>query len=252
MIEFQKNLLRIIKNLVKEVEKDSKKKESKEISEGKTMYDLPKNRLLHPPKINNSGPNATVTMQCGETTYLKSRRQWPAYRAAVNLIKYFGCNEELLYEIFHFLPGVAALVEKNGKFLLGIRGNLAGTHAGMVSIPAGLMEPGENIIAALQRELYEETGFHGDFSKVAMGNNPDAPNITFVCLVLNPKGKMRETYEMKGKKFIWVSKKKLKPFILKGDSAEIAKEFIANGIETPKKLSLAPDIREGILSLKVF
>lgn len=52
--------------------------------------------------------------------------------------------------------GVQPIVTKNGKILLGQRKNVF--HSGSWGLPGGHLEPGETLLEAAARELFEETG----------------------------------------------------------------------------------------------
>lgn len=56
--------------------------------------------------------------------------------------------------------GVAVVVKRDGKILLGKRLNVAGS--GSWGLPGGHLEYGESLTAAAKRELLEETGLHAD------------------------------------------------------------------------------------------
>lgn len=251
-IDFLKKAIQILINGVQE---EAIKKEKDEIARGVDLRDESKARLISPPNFSSTGE---IILNLGETSYLTSRRMWAAYRPSLQIVRYFGADEAILYEIFHYLPGVAALVEKEGRFLIGVRSSsLGGTHKGMVSIPAGLMEQKEEIKESALRELNEETGLRGSVEKIADGKNPDAPNITFVCLIKNPEGEILSTYEAEGKQFIWVDKNLIISWLSKNeytdepnsDTMRIVETFKTYGIMVPDNLRMAPDIREGIKRL---
>ena len=54
------------------------------------------------------------------------------------------------------VPGVEAVVERDGRILLARRANAPG--AGLWDLPGGFVEEGEEPLAALDREVREETG----------------------------------------------------------------------------------------------
>ena len=187
----------------------------------------------------------------GETTYFTSRRMWSAYPLAIQLLRKNGIMDEVcLYGLFHYLPGVAYVVErKEGRlkfFLLGVRSEqLAGTHTGMVSVPAGLLEPGENIVGA--RELLEETGIEiGKATYTIAARNPDAPNTTFIHRVSTSQKNIKETYEAKGKTFIWVKGEILANTIIARNTTPLAREFRRQGIKVSNSLQIAPDILQAL------
>lgn len=248
--------------------------EKAEIRSGKVLRNDPKSRLLYPPFLlanpppiahdqtvetlhlwfpsNNSAQNMAIVT--GETTYFTSRRMWPAYPLAIQLLRKNGIMDEAcLYGLFHYLPGVAYVVEREeGRFnffLLGVRSEqLAGTHTGMISVPAGLLEPGEKIVGA--RELLEETGIKiGEATYTIAVKNPDAPNTTFVHRVSTSQKDVKETYEAEGKTFIWVEGETLANAIITGDMTPLAQKFRRQEIEVPDSLQIAPDILRGFTFL---
>jgi ADP-ribose pyrophosphatase YjhB (NUDIX family) len=56
----------------------------------------------------------------------------------------------------HSVPGAQALVERDGRVLLGRRAH--DPSAGLWDIPGGFLEEGEHPLDGLRRELLEETG----------------------------------------------------------------------------------------------
>ncbi len=54
---------------------------------------------------------------------------------------------------------VGAVVVRDGRLLLVERGR--GSGVGLWSIPGGRVEPGETLVSAVERELFEETGLRG-------------------------------------------------------------------------------------------
>ena len=56
----------------------------------------------------------------------------------------------------HSVPGAQALVEQDGRILLGRRAQ--DPSAGLWDIPGGFLEEGEHPLDGLRRELLEETG----------------------------------------------------------------------------------------------
>lgn len=249
-------------------------REDAEIRSGKVLRNDPKSRLLYPPfssanpppiahgqtvetlrlwfPSSNSSQNMAIVT--GKTTYFTSRRMWSAYPIAIQLLRKNGITDEAcLYRLFHYVTGVAYVVERlqerTNFFLLGVRsGQLAGTHTNMISVPAGLLEPGEKIVGA--RELLEETGIgQYEITHTIATRNLDAPNTTFVHRVLTSQKDIAETFEVKGKTFIWVGRKMLANAIATGNMAPLAKKFRQQGIAVPDSLKIAPDILQGLIFL---
>jgi 8-oxo-dGTP pyrophosphatase MutT (NUDIX family) len=191
-----------------------------------------------------------IKIVTGETTYLTTRRMWKAYHYVLALLKSRGIKDEVyLYNLFHYIPGTASVVESNNSILVGVRSQrLAGTHPGMVSIPAGLMKPRELINETNQRELKEESGIPaGKITKIIAVRHPDAPSFTFMCKVSTEQEEIRETYEAKGKTFIWVNKDRiLLPAIVDGDNQPLVEELRKQKINVSNNLQIAPDILEGL------
>jgi len=60
--------------------------------------------------------------------------------------------------------GVGAVAVRDGRLLLVRRGR--GMAAGQWALPGGKLEAGETIVAAVARELREETGLEGDVGEL--------------------------------------------------------------------------------------
>ncbi|GAA6754855.1 MAG: NUDIX hydrolase [Thermus sp.] len=67
------------------------------------------------------------------------------------------------YEIVEHKPAVAVIALQEGKMLF-VRQMRPAIGLAPLEIPAGLIEPGEDPLAAAQRELAEETGLTGDLT----------------------------------------------------------------------------------------
>ncbi|PIR12981.1 hypothetical protein COV49_03695 [Candidatus Falkowbacteria bacterium CG11_big_fil_rev_8_21_14_0_20_39_10] len=267
---FDDQLQKDVLNLIKVAVGKATKEEEPERQAGKNLFDGPISRLILPPTLakNLSTTSAdylqeTVSMQLpgiseiqqvkmvtGATTYLTARRMWQAYHYVLALLKSRGIEDEsCLYNLFHYIPGTASAVEFGDNILVGVRSQrLAGTHPGMVSVPAGLMRPGELICEGNHRELYEESGIPaGEITKIIAVRHPDAPSFTLMCKVQTEKSKIAKTYEAKGKTFIWVDKRRiLLPAIIDGDIQPLVDEFREQNIDVPNNLQIAPDILEGL------
>lgn len=63
-----------------------------------------------------------------------------------------------------WIPVVTGLIRKNGNLLLGLRPD--GSMAGVWEFPGGKVEPGEDPIHALKRELHEELGIDADVGRL--------------------------------------------------------------------------------------
>lgn len=76
--------------------------------------------------------------------------------------------------------GAAAVVRDGSGRVLMIRRAPGATRAGLWSMPAGFVDYGEDVRAAAQRELYEETGLRADIGRVlhAAGNFHDPAKLT--------------------------------------------------------------------------
>lgn len=189
----------------------------------------------------------------GRTNYLTSRRQWSAYKPACELLRANGIEDEaLLYNLFHYVPGAMVFVHNRGNILIGVRSaNLAGTHAGMISFPAGLISPSERVKEAARRELGEETGLENIklFPEIAPVRNPDAPSTTFCVAAETSQSAVKETFEMKGKKFIWVSFEQVLYPAIHGEMQPLIDTFAAHEIDVGPDPKIAPDALAG---LKIF
>lgn len=215
------------------------RREEGERASGKMLTDNPLMRLLSPVDQTNFKPEQ---IRLGRTTYLTSRRMWKVFPEARALA---GPDLAMIYELFHVLLGTAALVERGDQALVGVRSSqLAGTHAGMISIPAGLMNVDDpSIKSATLRELEEETGILGRIVKTVAADNPDAPNVTLVSLVRTDQKDVRETWEAKGKKFLWVPRSAVVR-AARGETALLSEEIRRRGVDNSGKV--APDTFSGI------
>lgn len=247
-------------------------REVRERESGKVLTDNPVARLLMPPAeertlsvgvdtfvspltltLPQSNEQISMITHLGVTSYLTSRRMWPAYPKVIALLHSLGIHDETcLYELFHYLPGIAAIVERDTNLgvyvLVGIRSaTLAGTHTGMVSVPAGLMRAHEKVTDAMKRELDEETGITSmEILATVASRNPDAPNTTFVFRVQTREVDVHETYEAKGRKFIWVNRDDALFPAVQGNGSKLVESFRTAGIELPDDVDIAPDIHEGL------
>ena len=90
----------------------------------------------------------------------------------------------------HPKVGVAIIVPRDGKFLLGKRKNSNG--AGMWAFPGGHLEMGEELEQCAARELKEETGMTtAGFRFVGTTNDifsSEKHYVTFFFLAFEPKG----------------------------------------------------------------
>jgi 8-oxo-dGTP pyrophosphatase MutT (NUDIX family) len=70
--------------------------------------------------------------------------------------------------------GLLLLYPRDGRLhlLLTLRGRDLPQHRGQVSLPGGLVEPGESIAAAALREAHEEVGLDPDVVRVLGGLSP--------------------------------------------------------------------------------
>lgn len=228
-----------IQNLIDQAVGVARASEEAERAAGKVLIDKPLVRLRAP--IDQTDFQSSP-MRLDSTTYLTSRRMWRAYPEARVLA---GSRISVLYELFHVLLGTASLVERDDEVLVGVRSSqLGGTHAGMISIPAGLMNVDDpSIESATLRELEEETGIHGRIVKTVAADNPDAPNITLVSLVTTDQVDVRETFEAKGKKFLWVPRSAVVR-AARGETTLLSEEIRRRGVDNSGKV--APDTFSGI------
>lgn len=268
-------LRRRIEGIIREEIEQAVEREVRERESGKILSDNPVARLLMPPveertlsigvdtytssvtlTLHRSNEQVPMVVHLGVTSYLTSRRMWSAYPEVIAMLQSLGIHDETcLYEIFHYLPGIAAIVERITDaavyVLVGIRSAiLAGTHSGMVSVPAGLLHGEESVEQGMRRELLEETGIREILlhSTVA-ARNPDAPNTTFVFRVETQEKTVRETYEAKGKRFIWVARDEALFPAMYGNTAQLTHAFQNAGIEVPQHIIIAPDILMGMQRL---
>lgn len=264
-------------NLIEQAVQKAITLEKTEKQNGKILQNNPVARLLLSPSMVNIGEtmlkgylNAQIKQNIaildketlgiihglfvtGETKYLTSRRQWVAYKPACELLQANGIEDEtLLYNLFHYVPGAMVFIRNRGKILIGVRSaNLAGTHAGMISFPAGMIAPYELVEEAARRELGEETGLTDiKFEEVfAPVRNPDAPSTTFCVEASTNQTDVKSTFEMKGKKFIWVSFGRVLHPAIRGEMQPLIDAFAAQSIDIGREPKIAPDALAG---LKIF
>jgi len=188
----------------------------------------------------------------GTTSYLTARRQWKAYRTALRMLPWGSGveSEDPFYEIFHYVPGVMVFLTSGGAILACVRSRqLAGTHVGTVSFPAGLMRPGEELFEVANRQLFDETGLRGVCNcekRIAMATNPEAPQTTYCFRWQTGESSVRETFEAEGKTFIWVPVHDCLEPAIAGDMGPMIKVFRNKGIDVPDTLQIAPDALEGL------
>lgn len=269
----------LVLNLIAEAIPKAKAKEDEERARSVNLFDGPVARLVCPPvpivgdalpeipegtrwlevaplRPLDGGKTDIFALFTTATTFLTTRRMWPVYHQALAIVREHELeNDSGLYPLFHYLMGVAAVVEADAKNLVGVRSGAVAIHAGMVSIPSGLAKPGERTYVAGQRELREETGIGGAWqlgSCVAV-RHPDAPSISFLYRATTVESAVRETYEAKGKKYIWVSRTGcLFPALRDGDMKPLVREFRRQGIDVADDLKFAPDILAGLQRIYGF
>jgi len=266
----------LVENLIADAVPKARAKEDDERARGMELFDGPVARLVCPPyplsaagvflenpegarwredvvlrPLDADTPPSTAIFTTA-TTFLTARRTWPAYRQALTILREHGVDDDfMLYRFFHYAPVVVAVVERFGQNLVGVRSASVATYAGMVSFPAGMVEPGESITYAVQRELREETGIRAKwhFGRAPSGvmvRHPDFPVIAFCYLAETDQEKVVETSEAKGKKFIWVSRTDcLFPALRDGDMQPLVREFRRQGIDVPDTLRFTPDTLAG-------
>lgn len=256
-----------IRELVAKTVEESKAREEDERAAGKILENNPVARQMAEAQSRDFGRvpegseyfqrfvcpssfSGTLYLFTGTTRYLESRRQWKAYQSAVDLLCEVGRqDEDPLYTIFHYVPGVMIFVTNQDRILAGIRSRqLAGTHVGMVSFPAGLVKPGELLEDAAWRQLGEESGIHHlEVKPVAVDvRNPDAPQTTYCFKGVTKEHELHETFEAEGKTFIWVSVRDCLDPAIAGDMRPMIAAFRARGINVPDDLRIAPDALEGL------
>ncbi|MEK7516490.1 MAG: NUDIX hydrolase [Patescibacteria group bacterium] len=262
----------LVENLIAEAIPKAMAKEDEERARGMTLFDgsvarlvclpipLPTGALLEIPEGTcwheearlrplDGGLTDIFALFTTATTFLTTRRMWPVYQQALAILREHGFTDDsVLYRLFHYVSGVAAVVEADAKNLVGVRSAAVAIHAGMVSIPGGLAKPGERTYVTGKRELREETSIGGawQIDQGVMVRHPDAPSITFLYRARTVESAVRETYEAKGRKYIWVPRADcLFPALRDGDMQPLVCEFRRQGIDVPDTLKFAPDILEG-------
>jgi mutator protein MutT len=81
----------------------------------------------------------------------------------------------------HTYIDVMIILERDGHLLLAERAN-TGYADGLLNLPSGKVDPGENVIEAVVREAREEVGIHLE---------PPALRIAHVMHMRNPEGRTR-------------------------------------------------------------
>ena len=82
------------------------------------------------------------------------------------------------------LPGVAVLVEKDDKLLIGKRG-LNSVESGKWCLPCGFVEHHENYLDAAHREVFEETGLEIEITAlINVSSNWITPDLHTIVIVL--------------------------------------------------------------------
>jgi ADP-ribose pyrophosphatase YjhB (NUDIX family) len=82
------------------------------------------------------------------------------------------------------LPGVAVLIEKDGKLLIGKRSQNS-IQSGKWCLPCGFVEHHENFLDAAHREVLEETGLEIKItSLINVSSNRIAPDLHTIVIVL--------------------------------------------------------------------
>ncbi|TDQ83115.1 8-oxo-dGTP diphosphatase [Dongia mobilis] len=89
---------------------------------------------------------------------------------------YLGRLRQKIGSDLLLLPGASCLfVNEAGELLLERRSDF-----GLWGIPGGNMEPGEDIVSSLRREMLEETGWNAaDFIPYGFASDPATKTITF-------------------------------------------------------------------------
>jgi 8-oxo-dGTP diphosphatase len=111
-----------------------------------------------------------------------------------------------------FNIGSNALIVRDGKVLLGLRKNVAG--AGTWGLPGGHLEFGEELDAAVKRELLEETGLViKDLELVCITNAPQeqAHYIQLVFMVRNFDGEVQLKEPNRCERWSWFPLDQLPP-----------------------------------------
>ncbi len=97
--------------------------------------------------------------------YMRTWVQWASARVMMGALSEFGITPDnhaaALIELgFHFTYGVAAAAitteGSDARLLVGIRGGDLVNHSGRLSVPAGLVEPGQTLAVATAAQLIKE------------------------------------------------------------------------------------------------
>jgi ADP-ribose pyrophosphatase YjhB (NUDIX family) len=82
------------------------------------------------------------------------------------------------------LPGVAVLIEDDGRLLIGRRSQ-SSVHSGKWCLPCGFVEHHENFLDAAHREVLEETGLEIKItSLINVSSNRITPDLHTIVIVL--------------------------------------------------------------------
>lgn len=218
-------------------------------------------RNQEPVRLWQDGALKEFVLTKDESTYETSWLTWTAFNPVYDSLSKKGLDQDTIYRIvvdrFPFVYGVATILRrriKQGPYIFcGIRSqNLAGVNTGMVSFPAGLVNPGEALGIANIREVFEEWSEEKIRVRngLALGLHDNAPSCTFVSLAEVRSGKVRDCFEWRGGKGLWIPEFMLLE-ALEGFDHSLVGTFRANGINVPDTLQIATDVREPMRELLI-
>lgn len=106
-----------------------------------------------------------------------------------------------------------------------------GTHEGVYGLPGGRLQPGENFLEALKREVKEETGlsvaietplYVDEWRPVVRGESWQIVGIFFLCSTNNPNVKLGEEHD----EYEWIDPVQFEAFNMIENEREVFRTYL--------------------------